>query len=104
MLAIAVFASAANCRLLSAVSFGAIGEGASDWEWTGGGGVQELGGEPDEADGSVLTSAAGEQNVAHLFAPLRRSMEMLLEYLHIILNAPSDTRKISCLLTFFFNR
>ena len=38
--------SAANCRLLSAVSFGAAG----DWEWTDRGGVQAFDWEEVEAD------------------------------------------------------
>ena len=53
------------CRLRSAVSLGivirgfcgnragAIGAGAGDWKWFDRGGVQELGGEAVEADGSV---------------------------------------------------
>jgi hypothetical protein len=65
--------------------------------------VQELGGAVNEADGSVLEIGASEQNVAHLFAPLLRSMERLPEKLHINLNTPLIGRinRPAAILTIF---
>ena len=41
--------------------------------------MQELGGEEDEADGSLLEGGAGEQNGTGVFAPLRRPVERRME-------------------------
>ena len=58
---------------------GAIGTGASDWQWIDRGGVQELGGEAIEADGSVLEVGEGEQDGHTLRRTLLQPMEALLE-------------------------
>jgi len=60
-----------------------IVSGSDNWEWFDRGDVQELDGVSVEADGSMLTGGAGEQNGDRVFATLCRPVETLLEILQL---------------------
>ena len=56
----------------------AIGSGACDWEWSGGGGVQEDGWEEVEADGGAVEGGQTQRKGGALLPPLLRPLEKIL--------------------------